>query len=498
MLRSRSRRLPASLIALAASAGLASCAVGPDYVLPPVEVPAGYKETGAWKVAEPRPVDSRQAWWEWYGDETMNTLVVAANAANQNIRQAEAQYRQAKAIVDADRSGYYPNLTGGLSASRGVSNVTGRDVTAYGVNLGGSWIPDLWGAVRRSVESGEAGAEASADNLAAARLSIQVAVASDYLQLRYIDVQRELYANTVAAYTKALQLTQAQFTAGVAQRSDVALAQTQLKTAQAQGVDLDAQRAQFEHAIAVLVGRPPAAFTLAEVVPADKFQARMPVIPSTLPSALLESRPDIAAAERQVALANANIGVAKAAYYPQLNLGISGGLTASTMAMLFDTPTRIWSLGATLAQTLFDGGLRRAHTDQAIAAYDVSVALYKQTVLSGFQQVEDDLAVLRVLDQETALQDEAVTAAQLAERLALAQYRGGTASYLAVVTAQTLALSDERTAVQLRSRQLTTSVALIAATGAGWSPATDSLAALVPAATPSAPPISTASTSSGK
>ena len=496
MARPHSAHLVPALSLIVAGALLASCAVGPDYVRPGLEVPADYKETGGWKTAEPHPVDSRQPWWEWYGDATLTGLVVAANAANQSIRQAEAQYREAKAVLDADRSGYYPNVSGSLAAGRGVSNVTGRDVTSYGAALSASWEPDLWGAVRRAVESGEAGAVASADDLAAARLSIQTAVAEAYLQLRYVDVGRELYANTVAAYARALQLTQAQFAAGVVLRSDVALAQTQLKTAQAQGVDLDAQRAQLEHAIAILIGKSPAEFSLPAVSPADQFQARMPEIQSSLPSALLESRPDIAAAERRAAAANANIGVAKAAYYPQLNLGVSGGLSGGTVAMLFDTPSRVWSLGATLAQTLFDGGLRKAHTDQAIAAYDVTVAQYKQTVLTGFQQVEDDLATLRVLDQETALQDDAVAAAQLAERLALAQYRGGTASYLAVVTAQALALSNERTAVQLRSRQLTTSVALIAATGGGWSPAGDSLAAIAPASAPSASPISTASTSS--
>jgi NodT family efflux transporter outer membrane factor (OMF) lipoprotein len=497
MARLRFPRSCASALAVALSALLASCAVGPDYVRPAVEVPADFKETGGWKTAEPRPVDSRQPWWEWYGDATLNGLVVAANAANQNIRQAEAQYRQAKAVLDADRAGFYPTVSGGASAGRGTSTVTGRDVTSYGVNASASWVPDLWGAVRRSVESGQAGAEASADDLAAARLSIQVAVAQDYLQLRYVDVQRELYANTTAAYERALKLTQAQFGAGVVLRSDVALAQTQLKTAQAQAVDLDAQRAQLEHAIAILTGRPPAAFSLATVAPAGAFQARMPAIPSSLPSALLESRPDVAAAERRAALANANIGVAKAAYYPQLNLGVSGGLSGATIARLLDTPSRAWSLGATLAQTLFDGGLRRAHTAQAIAAYDIAVAQYKQVVLSSFQQVEDDLATLRVLDQETSLQDEAVSAAQLAEKLALAQYRGGTATYLSVVTAQTLALSNQRTAVQLRSRQLTTSVALIAATGGGWSPANAGLAAIAPAEPTSAPPISTASTSPG-
>jgi len=314
--------------------------------------------------------------------------------------------------------------------------------------------------------------------------------------LRYIDVQRELYANTTTAYARALKLTQAQYAAGVVLRSDVALAETQLKTAQAQAVDLEAQRSQLEHAIAILMGRPPASFALPATSPADRFQARMPTIPGSLPSDLLESRPDIAAAERRAALANANIGVAKAAYYPSFALSANGGVTAATVASLLDAPSRVWSLGVVLAQTLFDGGLRRAHTAQAIAAFDAAVAQYKQTVLNGFQQVEDDLATLRVLERETALQDEAVTAARLAEQLALAQYRGGTANYLSVVTAQTLALSNQRTAVQLRSRQLTTSVALIAATGGGWSPASDGLVPIAPVASSSSP-VSTASTSPG-
>jgi NodT family efflux transporter outer membrane factor (OMF) lipoprotein len=492
---SRLRHAPVRLLVVAAAWVLASCAVGPDYVRPAVDVPAAYKEGAGWKTAQPQPVDSRQPWWETYGDETLNALVVAANAANQNIRQAEAQYRQAKALADAARAGYFPTIGASLSAGRGVSNVTGRDVTSFAAGLSGSWEPDLWGGVRRSVEAGEAGAAASADDIAAARLSIQSALAQDYLQLRYIDVQRELYADTVVAYAKALKLTQAQYTAGVAQRSDVALAQTQLKAAQAQGVDLDAQRSLLEHAIAILVGRPPASFTLAAVSPAQSFQARMPAIPASLPSELLERRPDIAAAERLAAQANANIGVAKAAYYPALTLSASGAGGAATFASLFDTPSRIWALGATLAQTVFDGGLRRARTAQAVAAYDVTVAQYKQIVLTGFQQVEDNLATLRVLEQETALQDEAVTAARLAEQLALVQYRGGTASYLGVVTAQTLALSNERTAVQLRSRQLTSSVALIIATGAGWLPGGDNLAAIAPSPSPSPSPSSSPSSS---
>jgi len=452
---------------------LAACAAGPDYVRPTLDVPTGYKENTQWKTAEPRSVDGREPWWTWYGDPTLDALVDAANAANLSVVQAEAQYREALAAVDAARAGYWPSAGVNVSAGRAASTTNGGiAATAIGIGVSASWEPDLFGSVRRSVEAGVASAEASAGDLGAARLAIQSALAQDYLQLRYVDAQRQLYADTVAAYAKALQLTQAQFRAGVALRSDVALAETQLKSAQAAAVDLDAQRAALEHAIAILTGRAPAVFALPPLAPADRVIALLPEIPSALPSDLLERRPDVAAAERRAAAANAQIGVARAAYFPAITLTASGGSIASSVGLLFDTPSRVWALGAALAQTLFDGGLRQAHTAQAEAAYDASVAAYKQTVLNGFQQVEDALANLRILEQETALQDDAVRAAQLAERLALAQYRGGTTSYLAVVTAQALSLSNARTAVQLRSRQMTTSVALIAAIGGGWSAGT--------------------------
>lgn len=463
---------------------LAGCAVGPDYVRPVMDVPAAYKETGPWKTAVPQAIDGSQAWWEAYGDSTLNGLIVQANAANQNIRQAEAQYRQAQAITAASRSAYFPAVGLNAGLGRGQTNSTGsvRRATVDNLGLGASWEPDLWGAVRRSVEAGTASAEASADDLAGARLSIQTTLTQDYLQVRVIDLQRNLYAGTTTAYARAFDLTQHQYAAGVVLRSDVALAESQLRTAQAQAVDLEAQRSQLEHAIAVLTGQAPASFTLA-ALPAmappsasalsssETLQVRLPVTPAGLPSELLERRPDIAGAERRVKAANANIGVATAAFFPQIMLSASGGFSAATLATLFDTPSRIWSLGSTLAQTIFDGGLRQAHSDQAIAAYDVSVAQYKQTVLAGFQQVEDNLATLRVLGNESGLQAQAVQASQLAEQLALSQYRAGTTTYLSVVTAQTLSLTNQRTAAQLLGRQLASSVALIAATGGGWTDA---------------------------
>jgi NodT family efflux transporter outer membrane factor (OMF) lipoprotein len=473
----------ATAVALAALL-LAGCAVGPDYVRPSMDLPAAYKETGPWKTATPQDIDASHSWWEAYGDGTLSALVVQANVANQSIRVAEAQYREAQAIAAAAHAGFFPTAGVDAGATRAQTNSTGvvKRATTDTLGLAASWEPDLWGAVRRSVEAGNADAQASADDLAAARLSIQTTLAQDYLQIRVIDLQRDLYASTTAAYAKALELTQHQYAAGTVLRSDVALAESQLKTAEAQAVDLEAQRSQLEHAVAVLTGQAPASFSLpplassaqttaASLSSTHALHVQLPVTPAGLPSELLERRPDIAAAERRVQAANANIGVAKAAYYPQIVLSASGGFSAGNLASLFNTPSRVWSLGAALAQTVFDGGLRKAHTDQAVATYDASVAQYKQTVLGGFQQVEDNLATLRVLDRESALQAQAVQAAQLAERLALGQYRAGTATYLGVVTAQQLSLTNQRTAAQVLGRQLAASVSLIAATGGGWTAA---------------------------
>ena len=472
-----------TLVALATAALLSACAVGPDYVRPTLPVPVAYKESGNWKPADPRQAVSALAWWQAYGDPALNALMADADNANQNIRQAEATYRQAKAIVDEDRAGLFPTLGLNLGAERARTNTIGIVHTgnSYSLGLGGSWEPDLWGSVRRTIESGVASAQASADDLAAARLSIQTTLAQDYVQLRIADQQRDLYATTIAAYTKALKLTQAQHNAGVALQSDVSLAEAQLAQAQAAAVDLDATRAQLEHAIAVLTGRAPAQFALV-AAPADQPLAlQMPDTPAGLPSELLEHRPDIAGAERRAAAANANIGVAKAAYFPQLTLSASGAFGGAALGNLFDTPGRVWSLGAALAQTIFDGGLRTARVAQAQAAYDITVAQYKETVLGGFQQVEDELALLRLLAQETTFQDQAVRSSLQAEQSAIAQYRAGTVSYLNVVTTQTTLLNNQRTAVELRGRLMAASISLVSATGGGWN-ASDPLAAAAPAA----------------
>ncbi len=445
---------------------VAGCAAGPDYQRPALDVPAAYKEAGPWKSAEPRPAASDSSWWQAYDEPALDQLVEQANAANQSIEEAAARYRQARALAAAAHAGLWPTLSAGGGLARARTNASGLKLgNQVRLGLDAGWEPDLWGGTRRAVEAGEAGAEASAADLAAARLAVQATLAQDYLQLRMTDLLADLYARTTAAYQRALQLTQSQYAAGVALRADVALAESQLAAAEAQAIDLQAQRSQLEHAIAVLLGRAPAAFAL----PVQTALPPVPAIPAGLPSALLERRPDIASAERLAAQANANIGVARAAWFPSLTLAASAGFDAPGFAQWFDVPSQVWSLGASLAQTLFDGGLRRARDRQARAAYDAAAAHYKQTVLAGFQEVEDNLAALRVLEQEIAAQQRAAAAAQLAERLALAQYRGGTATYLAVVTAQTRALDDQQALVRLRGRRLVASVALIKALGGGWS-----------------------------
>lgn len=469
------------MTALALAALLAGCAVGPDYVRPTMELPQAYKEDGPWKVAAPGQVDGNQRWWEAYGDPILNDLIVQANAANQNIQQAAAQYRQAQAASQIARASLWPTVGAQAGAARAQTNTNGtqRLADSYTVGLNASWEADIWGRIRRGAEAGDANAQASAASLAAARLSIQATLAQDYLQLRVTDLQKDLYRRTVEAYTRSLQLTTHQYEAGTALRSDVAQAETQLRSAQAQLIDLDATRNQLEHAIAMLIGRAPAAFSLAPLqaatasdsamdANAQRLQASLPQIPTGLPSELLERRPDIANAERLAAAANANIGVARAAYFPTLTLSASGGYNSLAFGQLFDTPSRVWSLGAALAETIFDGGARSARNDQAVAAYDAAVAQYKQTVLGGLQEVEDNLSTLRVLDRESEVQAQAVKAAQLAERLAMSQYQAGTVTYLSVVTTQATSLTNQRTAVTLLGRQLVASVALVKATGGGW------------------------------
>jgi NodT family efflux transporter outer membrane factor (OMF) lipoprotein len=450
-------------LALTLVATLTGCAIGPDYVKPSVETPAAFKEAPSnWKLAEPQDLAPRGQWWQVFGDPVLNGLLEQVEVSNQNIKQAEAQYRQAEALVQGARSSLFPSVGSDVSAARsGSSAGVGNK---FNLNLNASWEPDIWGKIRRTVEANQSGAEASAADLAAAKLSAQASVAQNYFQLRVADLQRELFQRTVEGYQKSLQMSRNKYAVGVVGRSDVAQAETQLKATQAQAVDLELQRAQLEHAIAVLIGKAPANFSL----PAAPFAVKLPAIPGALPSRLLERRPDIAAAERRAAAANAQIGVAKAAYFPDLTLSASGGFVASSFAHWLSVPNRIWSLGPALVATLFDGGLRASKTKQAEAGYDATVANYRQTVLAAFQEVEDNLAALRILEQEAALQDAAVASAQESERLALNQYQAGTVDYLQVVSAQTAALSNQRSAAQLSARQLAASVLLVKALGGGW------------------------------
>ncbi len=449
---------------------LAGCAVGPNYVRPGVTLPAAYKETGNWKPARPQDLISRGNWWEIFGDPKLNALEQQIDISNQNVRLAEAQFREARALVQAARAGYFPTLSGTVSTSRsGPSSGSGNriatgPVTDHTLSLDASWEADVWGRIRRTVEASAANAQASAADLESARLSAQADLAQDYFLLRVTDAQQQLLNDTVAAYERSLQLTKNQYAAGVAAKADVVQAETQLKTTQAQAIDIGVQRAQLEHAIALLVGKPASTFSITP----ERLTATAPSIPVGMPSQLLERRPDIAAAERQVAAANAQIGIAESAYFPSLTLSASGGFESASFAHWLSAPSLFWSVGPALAATLFDGGLRQAQTEQARAAYDAAVAGYRQTVLTAFQQVEDNLAALRILKQEARVQDQAVKAARESVTLTTNQYKAGTVSYLNVVTVQAAALSNERTAMNIVGQQLAASVLLIKALGGGW------------------------------
>ena len=449
---------------------LAGCTVGPDYVRPKIEAPAAYKETGTWKPAEPRDDASRGNWWEMFNDPQLNALIERVDISNQNIRVAEAQFRQAQALVQQARAGYFPTLSIGVAITRSQSPnlpnapTVSRPVTNYNLPLNAIWEPDLWGSVRRSVEASEAGAQASAADLASARLSAQATLAQDYFLLRITDVQKQLLDNTAAAYQRTLELTKNRYGAGVAAKVDVVQALTQLRSTQAQAIEIGVQRAALEHAIAVLVGETPETFAIA---PAP-LQIAPPGIPVGVPSELLERRPDIASAERTVAAANAQIGVAIAAFYPSLTLSAAAGFRSASSATWLSVPSRYWSVGAGLAQILFDGGLRSGVTAQARATYDADVAAYRQTVLTGFQEVEDNLAALRILEEEAAVQAEAVAAARESVELTTNQYKAGIVSYLNVVAVQTVAFNNERTAVGILGQRLTASVLLVKAVGGGW------------------------------
>jgi NodT family efflux transporter outer membrane factor (OMF) lipoprotein len=481
------------LVRLAAMAGVlawfAGCSVGPDYVRPPAETPASYKENARWKVAQPRDELPRGAWWEIYHDPQLNALEAQINITNQNITAAEANFRQALALIRVARAAYFPTVTGGPSWSRfkrsenlgnantnfagssgtgggGIGTFPGATLSDYLLNFGASWELDIWGKVRRSVESSQASAQASAATLEGVRLSAQATLAQSYFQLRALDEQKRLLDDIAVAFKKILDLTKNRYASGVASRADVASAETQLKNTQAQAIDLGVQRAQLEHAIATLIGKPASSFS----IPAAPLALKVPAIPVGVPSELLERRPDIAAAERNMAAANAQIGVALAAYYPTITLGATGGFEASTAAQWLVWPSRFWSLGAAAAQTLFTGGLRAGQTAAARAAYDSTVATYRQTVLTGFQEVEDNLAALRILEEEAKVQDEAVKAARLSVTLSTNQYKAGTISTLDLLVVVTVARNNERTAVTILGNRMSASALLIKALGGSWEP----------------------------
>ena len=461
---------------LAAVLGLAACAVGPDYRRPKFDAAPDYKEAGDWKPSEPNDALSRGPWWEIFKDDALNKLEVRIDISNENVKAAAAAFDQARALVAQARAGFWPTVSADLSRQRGAEGSptaggtapsaagTGRTQTTYSAGLQANWTLDIWGQIRRTAESDRASAQSSAAALAAARLSAQGELATDYFELRAQDQLQKLLDDTVVAEQLSLKITESRYRFGVAARADVVSAEAQLLSSQAQQVNAGIQRAILEHAIAVLIGQQPASFSLSP----SSMRTDVPTVPAGIPSTLLERRPDVAEAERKVAAANAQIGVAQSAYFPSLTLSGSDNYTGPTWSRLFDLPNRVWSLGPELAETLIDGGLRRAQVAQARAAYDASVDNYRQTVLSGFQQVEDNIVTLRVLQQQAVIEDAAVAAAREAEKLTLNQYKAGTVPYSSVITAQTTRLSAEQTALAVLSSRLQASVALIEAVGGGW------------------------------
>lgn len=468
--------------AIAFITALSACSVGPNYSRPAVETPPAFKEAQNWKPAQPQDTLPRDAWWKIYGDEYLNQLVAQVAISNQTIKSAEAQYRQATALMDQTRAGLFPTLSANASSTRsqsGASSVqsssttdtgggnsggSGRIVTSDRVALNASWELDVWGGIRRGIEANRATAQASAADVQSALLSAQAALVQAYLQLRVNEAQTRLLQSSVSSYERSLSITQNRYNAGVVARSDVAQAQAQLKTTQAQLLDLGVQHAQLEHAIAILLGKAPAEFSIA----AASTVPNMPAIPITVPSVLLERRPDIAAAERRAAAANAQIGVAQAAFFPTLSLSGSYGYQGSSFGNLFTLPHRVWSLGPALAATLFDAGAHTAQKRQAEAGFDKAVADYRQTVLTAFQEVEDNLASLRILEQEAQAQDAATLAANQSLTVVNNQYEAGIVSYLNVVIAQNTALSAQRSSLTLAQSRLVASVTLLKALGGAW------------------------------
>jgi NodT family efflux transporter outer membrane factor (OMF) lipoprotein len=459
---------------------LSACAVGPKYSRPTVQVPDAYKELsprgserpGSWKTAQPQDQVLRGKWWEVLNDPELDALEERIDVSNQNLKAAEAQFRQARALVRFNRADLFPTVNAGasitgerFSTNQPVSSpASGGTYGDYVLSADVSYEADVWGRVHRTVESARENAQATAADLQVVNLSMHTELAADYFELHGLDAEKQLLDSAVVAYQKALALTTNRFEGGLAAKAEVAQAETQLKTTQAQAIDVEVQRAQFEHAIAVLIGKPASSFTL----PRSPIKAGPPQIPAGVPSDLLERRPDVAAAERRVAAANAQIGIARAAYYPTILLSAAAGFEGSGIANWISWPSRLWGVGPSIVATAFDVGRRRALSEQAQAAYDANVAAYRESVLAAFQGVEDNLAALSILEREAMTQDEAVKSAERSLALSTNRYKGGLVTYLEVITAQNIALTDEQVAVSVLTRRMVATVQLMKALGGGW------------------------------
>jgi NodT family efflux transporter outer membrane factor (OMF) lipoprotein len=466
------------VLAIALTVLLTSCTVGPKYTKPTVPAapayseapPASYTESSGWKPAQPGDANLRGDWWNLFGDPQLATLEMQVPAANQTLRAAEASFRQARAAIRFNRAGLYPTIsTGPAVSSNRISsnNPTGAQGLTYGafaLPIDLSYEADLWGRIRRSIASARENYQASAADLENVKLSLQSELAIDYFEARSLDAQKELLDNNVIAFEKALQLTQNRYNGGIASKAEVAQAQTQLNQTQAQDIDVESARVQFEHAIAVLIGKNPEEFKL----PVSPLKQGPPVIPTGVPSQLLERRPDIAIAERQMASQNEQIGIARAAFFPQLIITATGGLQSGSIVDWFTWPSRYWAVGPQVAQYIFDAGRRRAQVESAQAGYDITTANYRQSTLNAFREVEDNLAALRILERESAKQQEATAAAENSVELAVNRYKGGIVTYLEVITAQNIALTNQRAGLDLLRRRMDASVLLIRALGGGW------------------------------
>jgi NodT family efflux transporter outer membrane factor (OMF) lipoprotein len=469
------KRLAIFILALT----LAGCTVGPKYQTPTVQTPAAFKEpvptefseSPDWKPGQPSDGAIRPKWWEIFGDAQLNALEERVDLENQSLKLAEARYRQARAMIRFNQAGLLPTISTQPSIYNQHISAASSPIVGGGSTGGSFTLPfdlsyevDLWGRIRKQVEAAREEFQATAADLQSVRLSLHAELAYDYFELRSLDAQKKVLDDTVVAYQKALELTSNRYDGGLSPRSEVAQARTQLETARAQDIDTGVTRAQYEHAIAVLTGQPPESLALAPM----PLQIQPPVIPPGIPSELLQRRPDIAAAERRVAEANAQIGIARTAYYPSLTISAAGGFQGGSLVNWLIWPSRFWAVGPSLSQTLFDGGRRRASSEAAVAAYDATVAGYRQTALNAFQEVEDNLAALRILSDEAKTQHAAVEAARESLALSTNRYKGGLVTYLEVITAQSIALGNERTEVDILRRRMDASVLLIKALGGGW------------------------------